>query len=83
MGYWATKFFHQDGGKIISIVEYNSAIYSSKGFDPDDAKQYFIEKGTFEGYSEAETIELKDPLSYMEKECDFLVPAATEKSVHK
>ena len=83
VGYWASKFFHQDGGKITTIIEYNSAIHSSKGFDPDDAKQYCIEKGTFEGYSEAESIELTNPLSYMEHECDFLVPAATEKSVHR
>lgn len=67
VGYWAAKFFRQDGGIITTIVEYNSAIHSSKGFDPDDAKQYFTEKGTFEGYSEAETIELKNPNSYMEK----------------
>lgn len=41
VGYWASKFFHQDGGKITGIIEYNSAIYSKKGFDPDDVKKYF------------------------------------------
>jgi glutamate dehydrogenase/leucine dehydrogenase len=83
VGYWAAKFFHGDGGKITTIVEYNSAIHNPEGFDPDHAKKYFQEKGTFEGYSAAKTIELKNPLSYMEMECDFLVPAATEKSIHK
>jgi glutamate dehydrogenase (NAD(P)+) len=83
VGYWAAKFFHQDGGKITGIVEYNSAIYSSKGFDPDDVKKYFNEKGTFEGYPHAEKTETAKPLSFMELECDFLVPAAIEKSIHK
>jgi len=45
---------HQDGSKIIGIVEYNSAIYSSKGFDPDDVKKYLTEHGTLKGYKGAE-----------------------------
>lgn len=83
VGYWAAKFFYGDGGKITTIVEYNSAIHNPAGFNPDDAKRWFTEKGTFAGYPGATEIELKNPLSFMEKECDFLVPAATEKSIHK
>ncbi len=83
VGYWAAKFFHGDGAKITTIVEYNSAIHNPAGFNPDDAKKWFQEKGTFAGYPHAKEIELKNPLSFMEKECDFLVPAATEKSIHK
>ncbi len=83
VGYWAAKFFHGDGAKITTIVEYNSAIHNADGINPDDAKKWFSEKGTFAGYPHAKQIELKDPLSFMEKEADFLVPAATEKSIHK
>lgn len=83
VGYWAAKFFHGDGGIITTIVEYNSSIHNPEGIDPDHAKKYFQENGSFEGYSGAKTIEIKNPLSYMEHECDFLVPAATEKSIHK
>lgn len=83
VGYWASKFFHGDGGKITTIVEYNSAIHNPEGINPDDAKKYFQQKGTFEGYPHAKEVELKNPLSFMEKKCDFLVPAATEKSIHK
>lgn len=46
VGYWAAKFVHQDGAKITGIIEYNSAIYNSKGFDPNDVKKYLNEKGT-------------------------------------
>lgn len=83
MGYWAGKFFHNDGGIITTIIEYNSAIHNSKGIDPDDARKYFAEKGTFEGYKGAEEVNTTSPLSFMEKKCDFLVPAAVEKSIHK
>jgi len=82
VGYWASKFINEDGGKITTIIEYNSAIYSSKGFDPDHAKEYFNKNGSFEGYAEAEKIEMKNPLSFIENECDCLVPAAVEKSIH-
>lgn len=83
VGYWASKFFHGDGGKITTIVEYNSAIHNPEGIDPDHAKKYFQENGTFEGYTAAKQVEIKNPLSFIENECDFLVPAATEKSIHK
>jgi|LauGreDrversion4_2_1035121.scaffolds.fasta_scaffold125612_1 glutamate dehydrogenase (NAD(P)+) len=83
VGYWAGKFFHGDGGKITTIVEYNSAIHNPAGINPDDAKKWFSQHGSFAGFPGAKEIELKNPLSFMEKECDFLVPAATEKSIHK
>lgn len=83
VGYWAGKFFHGDGGKIVTIVEYNSAIHNPEGIDPDHAKKHFQEHGSFEGYTAAKIVELKNPLSLMELECDMLVPAATEKSIHK
>jgi len=82
VGYWAAKFFHDDGGKVVGIIEYNSAIYSSKGFNPDEVKKYFSEKGTLEGFPGAEETTTTKPLTFMEKKCDFLVPAAVEKSIH-
>lgn len=38
VGYWASKFFYGDGGKITTIIEYNSAIHNPEGFNPDDVK---------------------------------------------
>lgn len=83
VGYWAAKFVHNDGSKILGIIEYNSAIYSSKGFDPDDVKKYMNEKGTLEGYPGAEETNVKNPLEFLTKKCDVLLPAAVEKSIHK
>lgn len=33
VGYWASKYFEHDGGKIETVVEYDSAIYKKGGFD--------------------------------------------------
>ena len=33
VGYWASKFIEQDGGKITTVVEYNSAIHNPNGLD--------------------------------------------------
>jgi len=82
VGYWAAKFFNDDGAKITSIIEYNSAIYNKNGFNVDDVKNYWLEKGTLAGYPMAEETEVNDPKKFMEKEVDFLVPAAIEKSIH-
>lgn len=35
------------------------------------------------GYEEADEIEVKDPSAFMTRKADFLVPAATEKSIHR
>lgn len=35
------------------------------------------------GYKGADSVETKDPLSYLEKKADYLIPAAVEKSIHK
>jgi glutamate dehydrogenase (NAD(P)+) len=83
VGYWASKFLEQDGAKITCIVEYDCAIYKEEGFNVEHAKQYLREHGSFIGYEEADEQEVKDPTSFMTKNADFMVPAATEKSIHK
>jgi len=81
VGYWAANFIHKDGGKVCGIIEYNSAIYSSKGFNVPDVKRHFQEKGTLVGYPGAEDTNVKNPLEFLTKPCDILVPAAVEKSI--
>lgn len=38
--------------------------------------------GTFKGYDKCDEIELNNPLTFLTKKVDYLVPAATEKSIH-
>ena len=84
VGYWAAKFIEQDGGKITTIIERDCAIYKEDGFDVEDIKQYMIDNGgSMKGYKESELEETEDPLSFMTKEVDYLIPAAVEMSIHK
>lgn len=83
VGYWAAKFLVKDGGKITNIIEWDSAISKADGIDIEDAKAYLREHGTFLGYTGADVVEKENPLSLMTNEVDYLVPAATEKSIHK
>jgi glutamate dehydrogenase (NAD(P)+) len=82
VGYWASHFIHKDGGKITTIIEYNSAIHNPDGFDADDVKAYLTKTGTLKGYPGAKETETENPLKFLEKQADCLIPAAVEKSLH-
>jgi len=73
----------RDGAKLVGVVEYNSAIYNPNGIDVDEAKNYFQRNGSFSGFPHAHEEELMDPSSYLEKECDILIPCALEKAINK
>jgi len=84
VGYWAAKFLERDGGKITNIVEYNCAVYKADGFDVEHVKEYMKNNnGSLVGYPEADESETQNPLSFLEREVDYLIPAAVEKSIHK
>jgi glutamate dehydrogenase (NAD(P)+) len=83
VGYWAAKFVDQDGGIVTTIIERDCAIYKEAGFDIEHAKAYLRENGSFMGYDDCDEIEVTDPFLFMQKKVDYLVPAATEKSIHR
>jgi glutamate dehydrogenase (NAD(P)+) len=82
VGYWAGVFLEKDGGKVTTVVEYNSAIHNPEGLIVQDVKDWMTAKGTLAGFPGATETELENPDSFMEKSADFLVPAAVEKSLH-
>lgn len=82
VGFWASHFIQKDGGKITTIIEYNSAIHNPEGFDVDDVKAYLTKNHTLKGYPGAKETELENPLEFLEKQADCLIPAAVEKSLH-
>ena len=67
---------------MTTIIERDSAVHNPDGIDVEHAKAYLIENGSFAGYDAGE-VNVDDHLSYYEKEVNFIVPAATEKSIHK
>lgn len=84
VGYWAAHYIHRDGGKVTHIIEYDTAIYKKDGFDVNHVKQYMIEnKGSLRGYPDCDEVETENPLSFLEREVQYLIPAAVEKVINK
>lgn len=83
VGYWASKFFAKDGGIIVGVCEYNSAIYNEDGLDVDDVRNWMVQNGTLANYPHATQVESMDPASFMTQPCDILLPAAKEKAINK
>ena len=83
VGYWASKFIEQDGGKITTVVEYNSAIHNPDGLDVQAVKDYMVANGTLSGFPGATESVTENPTQFLLKQADCMIPAATEKSLHK
>merc|ERR1719216_732655 len=83
VGYWASKFIEQDGGKITTVVEYNSAIHNPDGLDVQAVKDFMVTNGTLSGFPGATESIATNPTQFLLKEADCMIPAATEKSLHK
>jgi glutamate dehydrogenase (NAD(P)+) len=78
VGYWVSKFMHNDGAKLVGVVEYDAQLYNPDGIDPVALKEYQMKNGGVKGYPGAK----EDPETFF-KECDVLIPAAMEKAINK
>jgi glutamate dehydrogenase (NAD(P)+) len=81
VGYHAAKYFHEAGAVVVGLIEWDGAIYSEKGLDPDKVLQHRNETGSIVNFPGATT--LKDNAEGLEMECDILIPAALENVIHK
>ncbi len=82
VGSWASKFLQEDGAKVIAVIEYNGAVFNSKGLDIEALIAYHAKHKTLMGFPGAER-QVEDGRSFLELECDILVPGAMEKTIHK
>ncbi len=78
VGYFTAKFLHEMGARIVAISDIKGGIYSSKGFDPDDVKNYITSKGS--GFViDYPNIERKiSNEELLTSHVEILVPAAVE-----
>lgn len=67
VGYWASHFIEKDGGKITTVVEYNSAIHNPNGFDVNDVKHWMMEHKTLANYPKAKEVTEANPTSFLTK----------------
>jgi glutamate dehydrogenase (NAD(P)+) len=75
VGGMAAKLMARAGFKIISVIEYDAAVYNPHGLDIEALMQHRRETGSISGFAEAEAID-RDLAMFLD--CDVLLPAAKE-----
>ncbi|QHS62364.1 Glu/Leu/Phe/Val family dehydrogenase [Chitinophaga agri] len=81
VGYHAAKYFHEAGAVIVGLIEWDGALYSEKGMDPDAVLKHRNETGSITNFPGVTT--LKNNEEGLEMDCDILIPAALENVIHK
>jgi glutamate dehydrogenase (NAD(P)+) len=79
VGYHAAKFLHEDGAKIIGIVEHDCAIFAPAGLDVEAVAAHRRATGSIMNFAQAETRTADEGLTYMA--ADILIPAAKENAI--
>ena len=80
VGYHAAKFLsEEDGAKIVCVIERDGAITNEDGLPVDAVREHLTKHNGVEGFSGGDY----DPngASYLEYECDILIPAAMEAQI--
>ena len=79
VGGMAARLMSQLGYRIISIVEYDGAVYNAAGLDIEALMLHRKETGSIRDFAGGEDIDKGEALFL---ECEVLVPAATENVIH-
>ena len=75
VGGMAARLMKARGFKILSIIEYDGAVYNPRGLDIAALEAHRRETGSITGFSGGEDMD-RDEAMFLE--CDVLLPAATE-----
>ncbi|TMV08038.1 Glu/Leu/Phe/Val dehydrogenase [Ruegeria sediminis] len=77
VGYHAAKFLsHEDGARIVGIIEWDGALYDPEGIDVEAVHHWIVRHGGVTGYPDA--THTAEGGAVLEAECDILIPAALE-----
>ncbi len=79
VGGMAARLMHQAGLKIISIIEYDGAVYNPDGIDPFALEEHRKETGSITHFPGAQDMD-KDEALFLP--CDVLLPGARENVIH-
>jgi len=83
VGSFTATFFYENGAKIVAVVEYNSAIFDSKGINIKDALKYWREMKSFKDFPCEKVYQEKDANDALFLPCDILLPCAMENVINK
>jgi len=79
VGGLGAKLMRKAGMKVISIIEWDGALYNEHGIDIEALLEHRRKTGSINGFDGAEPIDRHEAMFL---ECDVLVPAAKENVVH-
>ena len=79
VGGMAARLMHQTGLKIISIIEYDGAVYNPDGIDPFALEQHRQETGSITHFPGAQDMDKEEAMFLP---CDVLLPGARENVIH-
>lgn len=43
VGYWASKFFVEEGARLVGVAEWDGSIYNEEGIDPEKLNKFKLE----------------------------------------
>jgi glutamate dehydrogenase (NAD(P)+) len=82
VGYQLARILHEEGAKIVGVVERDAGLYSPQGLDPNAVKQHLTEYGTLKNCPLGDEVETQDPTFLFRKKCDIFAPCATDGAVN-
>lgn len=80
VGYHSAKFFREHGAIVVSIAEYEGAIYKEDGINEEELFQHRKATGSILNFPGATN--LAKNTDALELECDILIPAALENVIN-
>ena len=78
VGYHIAHYLHKAGCKLVGVMEFDGSIYNPEGMDPEEILAYKKKNRGVSGYQGGKFVEG----SLFDRECDIMVPCASEKSIH-
>jgi glutamate dehydrogenase (NAD(P)+) len=81
VGYHSAKFFRENGAIVVSIAEFEGAIYNAAGLNEEEVFQHRKKTGSILNFPGATN--LKNSGDAIELDCDILIPAALENVIDK
>ncbi|MEZ5425781.1 MAG: Glu/Leu/Phe/Val dehydrogenase [Pyrinomonadaceae bacterium] len=79
VGYYAAKFFEENGAVLIGVAEYEGSIHKPGGIDLEDLVKHRAETGSILDFPGAQNLSRREEA--LELECDILIPAALENQI--